>query len=442
MYKPIWVGVVATGLLAVALQAQAGITFQVAVSTHYQPGPGSQNLPPDDTVTSQVLLDARSISVTTPGRTAVFDFASRRRYDVDLKAGTYVDYSLFDTVGFRVMEVQSRANLRKMLAAAKIDAPAFDPVFDEQSLSISSQAGRALTEAFDGADTVFSVDGKALLRFGAGGAPVGADYAAAFTRYLRYQFGGHPLVLAKLASLGRVPDKFVMYYREVGGSQTRTFTISGLKPWSAPVYDLVRYKERIGGADEIDQLLDRARATRAPTDADRIKFEAQQDAAFADKRGLDAMLGAVEWSLMTGAQMKPFSPDRQALLQSDPAVRTVSGAMQPRDKAGLSAAAQVMKTMQAQTMSKRHVLQLFDANDRIQLGERAAALPLYASVLRANPALAGAYKDMGDALIVGFDMPRGWRSWDQGRRIAPQLNLFEAVNEFEQKLAREHPEYF
>lgn len=400
-------------------------------------------MPPDDTLTSQVVLGERSLSITTPGRAAILDFASRRRYDIDLKAGTYVDYSLFDSVGFRGMEAQNRANLRRALAAAKIENPTSDPVFDEQSLSVLLQPGRALTEAADGADTILSVDGKPLLRVGAEGTAVGAGDTAALARYLRYQFGGHPLVLAKLASLGRVPAKFVMYYREVGGTQTRTFTISGLTTTAPPAYDLARYAERAGGADEIDQLLDRARHEAHPASAaDRAKFEAEQHAAFADKRALDALLGALEWTLMTGEAMKPFPAEQQALLQADPAVRTVLASMNPTNKAGLAAAVPVMQSMRTQTMRKRHILQLLEANDRAKLGERNAALSLYASVLRANPLLAGAYKDMGDALFAGFDMPRAWRSWDAGRRIAPQLNLFEAVNQFEQKLLREHPDYF
>lgn len=272
--------VVATAMLAVAVQAQAGTSFQITVATHNQPGPGSQNVPPDDTLTSQVVLGERSMSITTPGRAAILDFASRRRYDIDLKAGTYVGYSLFHSVGFRGMEAQNRANQRRALAAAKIESPTSDPVFDEQSLSVLLQPGRALTEAADGADTILSVDGKPLLRIGAEGTAVGAGDAAALARYLRYQFGGHPLVLAKLASLGRVPAKFVMYYREVGGTQTRTFTISGLTTTAPPAYDLARYAERAGGADEIDQLLDRARHEAHPASAaDRAKFEAEQNPA-------------------------------------------------------------------------------------------------------------------------------------------------------------------
>jgi hypothetical protein len=429
-------------LLGAGAQARAGLSFQLQVATHNQPGAGASNVPEDVVRTSQVVLGERYASAATPAFSSIYDFASRRRYQVDRKTGTYVDYSLFDTVGFRVMEVQNRENLRGAMAAMKLDQKVSDPVFDEQSLSIQSKTARTMAEAADGADTVLSVDGKALLRIGAGGTPVSASDAAAFTRFLRYQYGGHPLVLAKLASLGRIPARFVMYYRE-GGAQILTFTVEGLAQSAAPAYDLAKSAEQAEGGDEIDQLLDRARpAPLSPQDETRRQFDADVAAAFADKRPLDAMLGTVEWMLMTGAPLAPFSAERLAMLHADPSVQAVIKAMNPSDKAGLNAAVQVMQSMRPQTMRKRHILQLFEANDRAKLGDRGTALQLFAGVLRANPALAGAYKDMGDTLFAGFDMPRAWRSWDAGRRIAPELNLFDPVNQFEQRLLSEHPEYF
>ncbi|MDB5935452.1 MAG: hypothetical protein JWQ01_2796 [Massilia sp.] len=435
---------VALVLLLAGAQAQAGLSFRMEVATHNAPGANTTgSRPGDDTRTSQVVLGDRHMVVTTAGASVIYDFASRRRYEIDLKAGTYVDYSLFDTLGFRTMEVRNRQNLGRALAAAKLERKVFDPVFDEQSLSVSSDTQRTLSESAEDADTVLSIDGKALMRIAAGGTPVSAGDAAAFTRFVRYQFGGHPLVLAKLAALRRVPSRFVMNYAEAGGAQTRTFTIAGLAPADAPGYDMGKYTARGGGADEIDQLLDRARTTRWPTqEQSRLRAEGEMSAAFDEKRPLDAMLGAIELTLVTGAPMTPFPVERLPMIQADPSVRALLGAMNPQDKAGQSAAVRVLQSLRPQTMSKRHMLQLFEANHRAKLGERAAALELFASVLRANPALAGAYKDMGDVLFIGFDMPRAWRSWDQGRRIAPRLNLFEAVDQFEQKLLREYPEYF
>ena len=429
-------------LLGAVANAQAALSFQIEVATRNQPGQGA-SMAPDERHTSQVVLGERYMSVTSSGQSHIFDLASRRRYQIDLKAGTYVDYSLFDTVGMRVMEAGNRETLNRALVAAKIDTPVFDPVFNEQSLSVLALPARTMSEVIDGADTVLSVDGKVLLRMGAGGAAVDAGDAAAFIRYVRYQFGGHPLVLAQLAALRRIPHTFVLYYGAIGGVQMRTFTITGLTTAAPAAYALSAFSERAGGAGEIDQLLDRARqVTQAGLQERRLKFETEVAAAFAEQRPFDGLLGTIEWSLMSGVPMAPFSAERQAQLKADPSVRTLMAALKPADKAALSAAVQVMQTLRAQTLHKRHMLELFEANDRMKLGDLGMALPLFAGVLRKNPALAGAYKDLGDVLFASFDMPRAWRSWDARRRLAPGLDLFDAVNQLEQRLLRDHPEYF
>jgi hypothetical protein len=433
----------AVALLGAAGLAHAGLSFQMEVATHNESGAKASRAPADQIRTSQVVLGAQYMTVTTGESTTIWDFAKRRRFLVDLKAGTYVDYSLFDTIGFRVMESHNRVYLSSVLAAAKAGQSVLDPVFDEQSMSVLLQKPRTLEERVDGADIVLSIDKKPLMRFAADGMDVSARDAAAFTRFMRYQFGGHPQVLDKVTAMNRIASHFVLFFREVGGIQTYSITISDLSASAPPSYDLARYAERVGGIDEIDQLLDRARHTQRPSmDETRARFDAEISAAFTEMRTLDALLGTSELVLMGAPPMAPCSPERLTMMHADTAAQAVIEAMNPSDEAGLKAAIGVMQSMHPQTTSKRHMLQLFEANDRAKLGQRANALELFAAVLRANPALAGAYKDLGDTLLADFDAPRAWRSWDEGRRIAPGLPLFIPVNEFEQKLLREHPEYF
>jgi hypothetical protein len=40
-----------------------------------------------------------------------------------------------------------------------------------------------------------------------------------------------------------------------------------------------------------------------------------------------------------------------------------------------------------------------------------------------------------------YDTQRAWRSWDTGRRLAPQWTLV-ALTRFEQSLVAQFPEYF
>jgi hypothetical protein len=76
------------------------------------------------------------------------------------------------------------------------------------------------------------------------------------------------------------------------------------------------------------------------------------------------------------------------------------------------------------------------------LGEIVTARRLFTEVLASHPFLTGAYKDLGDALLLGYDTSRARRCWDIGRRIASQFRTLSLVDQFEKELEAEHPEYF
>ncbi|MDQ1814600.1 hypothetical protein RBA41_14920 [Massilia sp. CCM 9210] len=430
------------GALCNAAPAFAALSFDLSVATKYAVASHGNNPPPDKIEQYKVVLGEHYLSVSSASESTIYDLASRRRYQIDLATRRYVDYSLFDEAGFRVQELKNRSVLNRALSVAKVDVPAFDPVFDEHELSVAS-AARKLSDSTEAGATVLAVDGHPLARIPAGGTSIGAGDAAKFERMMRYRFGGHPLVLARLASEKRVPAGFVMHHKQVGHSQTRTYTVSALRQSAPASYDLKPYKPRTAAADELDQLLDKAQANAAPpTAATRQAFETEIAQAFADKRAFDAMLGMSELAFVSGEQMKMPTPEQKVLLNADPQVRAFAAAIRPKGKAEMEAALAKLQELRKLTTHKQHMLALFEANWRAKLGDVRGALPLYASVLRANPALAGAYKDMGDALFLSYDMARAWRSWDAGRRMAPGLGTFKAVNQYEQLLLREHPEFF
>lgn len=115
--------------LAASAGAHAGMTLQIHIATQHEAGPGGSNTPADSTRDERVVLGPRYIEVQSGKRTSIYDFASRRHYEIDVPNARYVDYSLFSTVGFRVMEVQNRQGLARMMAAAKMEnAPTRDPM--------------------------------------------------------------------------------------------------------------------------------------------------------------------------------------------------------------------------------------------------------------------------------------------------------------------------
>jgi hypothetical protein len=104
-----------------------------------------------------------------------------------------------------------------------------------------------------------------------------------------------------------------------------------------------------------------------------------------------------------------------------------------------------MATLQAlrpQAGAHRYLLSLFEANDHVMLREAPAAGALYLDVLHANPALAGAYKDIGDFYYLRFDTQHAWRSWEVARALAPLWPNLDVISERERALAGRFPAYF
>jgi tetratricopeptide (TPR) repeat protein len=164
-------------------------------------------------------------------------------------------------------------------------------------------------------------------------------------------------------------------------------------------------------------------------------------AAFHGRRPFEAFLWMMELQL-GGAALPALSAEQKGQLQADPAVRRLSQALAVKDQDGLRQALGTLQWLRTQTQPKRYLLKLFEANDRAMLGDYAAARAMYEDVLQANPALAGAYKDIGDFYFRTFDTAHAWRCWDIGRRLAPQFGNLGAITQFERSLATQFPEYF
>ena len=276
-----------------------------------------------------------------------------------------------------------------------------------------------------------------------GGVDVSAADAALFARFLRYQVGGHPLILAQLVQTHRVPARLVFFYRQPGSTQEVTLSFAAIKASAPAALPLQAYTRRMADGDGLAALLDRAAVAPAPSTAAVQKALGDEAAsAFTDLRALDALLATLEMNLSTGVEPQPFTAAQKAAIELDPAVKDLLRALSLKGRADMPEAVATLQTLRLKTVRRQYMLKLFEANDRAVLGENKAAIELLTSVVHASPGLAGAYKDLGDKLFGAFDMAGAWRCWDAGRRIAPGLKLFDQVNRFEDELLKRHPEYF
>ena len=433
-----------TGIL-LAAQTQAAVNFQLQVVTRTEPMQSGKAAPPDTHFAHDVTVADKFIAVKSERHITVYDFSVRKRTVADLKTQTRIEYSLYDTVGFRISELRNRQRLKQVLAAAKVDVDLMGQLDNEHTLSVQETPFSPLQTALQGESEVFSSGAKALLRRSLKGTPVSAKDAYRFAQYVRYTFGGHPQILRALADGNAIPSKLQMSTYDAMRA-THDMEFASVQPVVDKAPDLsafaLRAYEHV--SDPVDKQLDRA-VNAADTDKVKKQATVQDEVAslFGEGRALDALLATIEWSLMTGGQLPAMAPEQREKLQSDKSVPLLMGALNPaRTKEGLAQAIKVLTELRSAAPAKQHVLRIFEANHRAALGERGAARDLFVDALTVNPFIAGAYKDLGDIAYTEFDTARAWRSWDQGRRLAPGFPIFGVINQLEASLLKSQPDYF
>jgi hypothetical protein len=436
---------VAVSLLTLsAVPAHAAVRMTVAAETTNKARPGA-TAPSDSVIRSEVMLADSYISSRTGNTTTVYDFVRRRRYVLDEAAKSYEEYSLYDVIGFRELELRNRQGLRRAMTAAQLQDKLPDELEDAHELSVLGAGAAAVSQHAEGDEEVFASGDVTLLRHGKDASPVGVADAARFAQFLRYQFAGHPAVLDGLQKEQRIPARLRYSFHPGWGDSTVDLKIDAVREiGTAPGFTLDGYTPRAAAADagSLDALLDRAWAARATLAGNASLPSGDALAArMREQPPLDAYLTLME-SQLSGARMPALSDEQKLAFQADPNLRKLAQALAARDPADLRQAVGSLQLLRMQVRSHRYLLQLYEANDRMQLGEAGAARGLYADVLRGNPGIAGAYKDIGDFYFRSFDTPRAWRSWEIARTLAPMFPNLQAVTQFERTLAARFPSYF
>ncbi|MCC7703379.1 hypothetical protein IGS59_14105 [Janthinobacterium sp. GW460P] len=437
---------VAAILFLGASAAQASVAFHVTVTTERVNQPGVKtSLPPRDTQESDVVLGPHYLSVRDGKRLSVLDFATRRRHAVDMAASTYDTYSLFDVAGFRHIEIAHRQIVAGALQAGGQQGHVTPPVYEEQSLSVPAarRRGALQPQVLDGA-VLWSLDGQPLLRLGITGSPVSGDDATAFAQYLRYTWGGHPLLLKMLADGKRIPADFTLHYQEVGGTVTRQFRISAMTAGAPATYSLAAYRPRPLAADAppLERVLAQAALLPPPGPQAHPALRDEAEKLFAADQPFEAFLTMLEDHFSTGALVEKLTPQQQLAMQACQPIHDLTRGLMAKDKEGIEDALAGVQASRKQMGLEQPVLALFEGNLRAKLGQWPQATALYLQVLQAKPQMAAVYQDLGDALLAQFDAPNAWRSWDAGRAMAPALRQFRKVNDLERGLLRDYPAFF
>lgn len=293
------------------------------------------------------------------------------------------------------------------------------------------------------ASVTYSHAGEVLVAHSTRGTDATPEHVRAFVQFVRYRFGGHPLVLDRLASQKRIPEtlrlRALMPTNLDDGAVsirvTETREVAHAPPLHHGAPAIFAEPEEPIDAILLEQDSRSFRDDRPPPDA-RL---ADATAVAREGRVFEALLAFIALSLEHPVSMPPALADA-VKASPDPHTAMVAGA-QPRNADEARAHADALAALRAKVDAHAEALLAMEAAIRASLDEVERAKELYVEALKLNPRLLGAYKDLGDCYLREYEMDRAWRCWDAARRLAPSHPMLRDVDGLEQRLVAEHPEY-
>lgn len=390
----------------------------------------------------------------------IYDYKLARLITLNDSAHKFRNDSLYAMVDFFVTETRNRRGQRKLLSGVGADASMLDPFRVQSELHI--------VEAADGAPTLDRhKDRDGTIRFFHGGAEVAsylpskqalsAEEGARLARFLKSDAPLHPAIADDIVKSGLLPSRIDAVTWPKGVASKVTWTLQSAVQVKAayPLYASSRPPapfvqsgdERIAG---LIPVMTAAIAGQAPGKRSQDDYRAATDKALSGGHAFQAMLLVLEQMEQYETQdrcagvakCKPMTEIGDAA-RSDPRTALLGASLQPaRDK--IEDAIRTLHDMKRDDLANAYMLDEFEANNLVAAGRAGEAVPLMAASIKANPYMAGFYKDAGDAFRAQFDPTTAWLFYDLGRALpgGADLKMLAAITAYEAELAKAHPEFF
>ena len=422
--------------------AQAGLVLNFAKQVTVT-NSNEKDAPPKVTVsTIQVELGTDYFRNTENDTDRVYNFKSRRILTIDTKKKTYHDDSLFIDLGFRGREFQNRQHLGKALASASVDNKLMSTTLNEHNLSLKAKNHEPeIQKGSNDKAVTYHWEDKALFEYSKKLHKVNKTYQDGLTRFLRYHISGHPNILEDIQELSGIPEKITVTTHNV---EKRSVTLRLLSSKQIPdMLPTLEGYSKSKDAGELSALLTKdINYTKEDLKIVATSLLVKAKKAYEEKRQLDAMLAYLEYTLVTGEKMpSQFFPQRE-LIAADADVKTLVSSLSPKTKEEAKKSIDTLVSLREKSTDRKHVLKIFEANNRLILGKAQESKALFHAVLGVNPYITGAWKDLGDIYFRSYNSQAAWRCWDTARALNGSHHLLVRIKQFEERLIKINPEFF
>ena len=389
----------------------------------------------------QVYLGETIIDEESPEGICVWNFDTKRKYQSVEEQSAFVNYSLFSDLGFRVYEFQNRLKLGGALEAVGIEDNPMDRILMEHLFSLTSDEESKLDRKSKKSRIIFKHSKKVLLEYSNNSEPAESEVIGRFVLYLRYRFGIHPQILTELESLNGIPNELIIYRYDVGQERIELRFISIDDNYAEPSRELSVTTPLEDGL--LYQTSAKATDYTKKAYADAcvsLKKRAVTSARKSDY--LDSIGLFLAYTLATGEQMpEEFFEFRDAITQNAD-VQLLFSSLKPLSEETAPQALKDLEKLSEKAKEGQCAILIFKANTLAHSGKPYEAIDAFLAALSLEPAIVGAWKDLGDVYYSIYDAIQAWHCWDTGRSLLINHSLFNAVNEFEDTLQTDHPEFF
>jgi hypothetical protein len=265
--------------------------------------------------------------------------------------------------------------------------------------------------------------------------PDSAEQAAAFTRFIRHQYGGPPELLAELEQLGGIPRRLKLETYEIAIEDAVPQPDEAYATPADATFGLAadeRWGPVLASAAALDPEVVRSRMK---------KVEQAADAAFVQGRPLAAFLLYVESQLTLGDLPAGLEENGPVLLAYE-AVARVRDAIAPLDAKSARKGLAILADARASVPEAAHILRIFEANIHSSYGEERKAYEDFHAVLSEHPAIVGAWHDLGMLFVNDDQATAAWDCWEAARRIAPGHGMLRGIDYREAELLAKYPGFF